>query len=216
MKHCMQSVTKSSLITSIILVVILSGCSGLGFQVPTATATPMPVVQATATHTPTLTPVPTATPTPLPTATPTPIPTEAPSATPTSAPRLPFDGVFEGEILGDANSSAPLNLELSQEDTLVSGKVTLAEGLWVDAGGGFCGGVQAVPAGFIEVSGLASPDNPRHLDSSSSIEINQITIGVRVIADVSEDGQTLTGQVILTTPLFCLNPQLPATLQRVE
>ena len=208
--------TLFSLITLIMFVVILAGCSGFGFQAPAATSTPVAVVEATATPTPTVTPLPTDTPTPLPTATPTPVSTTAPTATFTPAPRLPFDGAFEGAILGDAESSAPLSLALTQEETLVSGTVTLGEGLFVNVGGGFCGGVQGVPASAFQVSGLTSPDNPRHLESNSSIEINQITIGVRVVADVSEDGDQLTAQVILTTPLFCLNPQLPATLQRLE
>jgi hypothetical protein len=98
----------------------------------------------------------------------------------------------------------------------VSGTATLEEGLLVDVGGGFCGGQQSVPASVFEVSGRTSPNNPNRVQTSSTITVNNFEIGVQVVADLSEDGQDLDVQVTLNTLIFCLNPQLPATLERTQ
>lgn len=71
---------------AILLVAILTGCSGEPTPTPTATAVPSPTVTPTTTTTPppTATLVPTVTPTPAPIATPTPAPTVTPTPTPTA------------------------------------------------------------------------------------------------------------------------------------
>ena len=124
------------------------------------------------------------------------------------------EGTFEGTILGDGGSSAALSLSLLQESRVVSGTASIDDGLLVDVGGGLCGGVQSVPASTFEISGRTSLDDPRHIETRSTITVNDFPIDVQVVADLSDDDQVLTAQVVLNTLLFCLNPQLPATLER--
>ena len=202
----------------------LSGCITIVQEPGTVTPSPVVIAEATATltaepsDTPTPTSIPTETPTPTPTNTPTPtltsVPTRTPPPTDTPQPRPPFDGTFEGTILGDGGSSASLSLELLQEAEAVSGTATIADGLSVNVGGGFCGGVQSVPASTFAVSGQTSPSDPNHIETISTITVNNFPIDVQVVADLSDDGQEMTVQVILNTLIFCLNPQLPATLER--
>jgi hypothetical protein len=196
--------------------------SPTGSLSPTATLSPTleitqtleveaePTMTATAVPTPTLTL--TGTTTPEPTRT----PTRAPTNTPTPEPRLPFEGTFEGSILGDAGSQAPLTLILTQEGNQVIGTATLGDGLSINVGGGLCGGVQTVPTSVLDVNTQINPTLPRHIESVSELEVSGFSIGVEVLADLSEDDETLTVQIALKPPFFCLQPRLMATLERTQ
>jgi hypothetical protein len=148
--------------------------------------------------------------TPASTATPRPI------STLTAKPRPPFEGTFEGTITGDAASEAPIALVLTQSGAEVSGTATLGEGLLVDVGGGLCGGVQAVPATNIPVTGSTSPTALTHIESRSDIDVGGLSVGVDIFADLEEEGELLVVQIALHPPFFCLQPRLLATLRRTE
>lgn len=177
---------------------------------PEATATPEPTNTPTPAPTDTPTLEPTATPTPEPTNTPTPMPTD----TPTPKPRLPFEGTFEGIVIGDEGSSASLTVDLTQEGADVSGTATLGEGLLVNVGAGLCPGVQIVPAATLDLNGQTSASNPRHLEKSTSLVVSGFNIGVNIAADVSADGEELSILLNLITPFPCRNPELRAVLVR--
>jgi archaellum component FlaG (FlaF/FlaG flagellin family) len=179
---------------------------------PTLEMTQTLEVEAEPTRTATVVPTPTLALTGTTTPEPTRTPTRTPTSTPTPEPRLPFEGTFEGTILGDAGSQAPLTLILTQEGNQVIGTATLGDGLSINVGGGLCGGVQTVPASVLDVNAQINPTLPRHIESVSELEVSGFSIGVEVLADLSEDDETLTVQIALKPPFFCLQPRLMATL----
>lgn len=111
-----------------------------------------------------------------------------------------FNGSFSGTLTADNGSVAPATLVLSQAGEAVSGRLSIGEGLSVDAGN--CG-VVAVPAGEQNASGAVDPANPNRLASGGSIPVSGLTIGVTLAAELAADGNSITTRVDLDLPFFC-------------
>jgi hypothetical protein len=123
-----------------------------------------------------------------------------------------FQGTFAGTLNGDNGSSAPVTLELSQSGNTVTGNLTLGEGLIID--GGNCG-AQAAPAGSRSATGEVDPANPNHLGAVANFDVQGLTVGVNLSADLSPDGNTLTTQIGLDLPFICgRDPALSGALVR--
>jgi len=174
------------------------------------------------TATPTLAPPPqgnlVATPTPAAAALPTVPPAGQPTALPpvgdgaTDGATSPFNGSFAGTLSTGNGSSAPVNLALTQTGTIVSGDINIGDGLTID--GGNCG-AQAIPAGGRAVSGQTDPSNPNHIEVSAGYDVQGITITARLTADLSADGNAITGRIDLDLPFFCgSDPVITGALAR--
>jgi hypothetical protein len=138
-----------------------------------------------------------------------------------SAHAAPYEGLFEGKfggkVLGGADSSTELVLNLAQEGLSVNGTAALGSGLKADAGGFFiCPGVVEVPSGIISVSGTVSEANPAHLEARSGLSAMGQSIEVDVLADMSADGGTMNLQMKLKLPWPCSSPAFQAILTRLS
>lgn len=123
-----------------------------------------------------------------------------------------FQGTFAGALSGDNGSSAPVTLELSQTGNTVTGNLSLGDGLIID--GGNCG-AQAAPAGARTASGEVDPANPNHLSAAAGFEVQGLTVGINLSADLAADGNTLTTQIGLDLPFICgRDPVIAGTLTR--
>jgi hypothetical protein len=204
-----------SLLPFLVFIVLVSSACFVPLAAP---PTPTPPAEAVVIPSPTPIPAATATPTALPTNTPVPAPvdtpTPVPSPTPTSAPRLPFDGTFEGVINGDAGSSAVVSIDMTQTGTNLAGTATVGEGLLVDVGGGFCPGVQEVPATTMDLAAETSASNPRHLEESSNLVVRGYTIGIKIVVDVSAEGDVMNVRMDLLMPWPCRSVTMQAALAR--
>jgi hypothetical protein len=128
-----------------------------------------------------------------------------------------FAGKFSGKILGGAESSTELVLNLAQAGLSVNGTAALGSGLKADAGGFFiCPGVVEIPSGTIGVSGTVSETNPAHLEARSGLSAMGLSIGVDVSADMSADGRTMNLQMKLNLPWPCSSPAFQATLTKLS
>ncbi len=138
-----------------------------------------------------------------------------PGAVATPAPVTPgggFNGVFSGTLSGDNGSSAPATLSLTQTGQEVSGRLSVGEGLLIDAG--TCG-AQAVPAVDQNAAGTVDPANPNHLQTTGNIPVAGFTIGVTLTADLAADGQTLSARADLALPFLCgRNPAISGSFAR--
>jgi hypothetical protein len=124
----------------------------------------------------------------------------------------PFEGTFEGTAYGSQGTSAPLALALTQRGTEVNGTATLGEGLYVTSAR--CGGAP-VPAGTVQGSGQTAAENLRQVRLQTEIQVQGFTVPVFLSAELSPDGQTLTGALALDVPALCgPDLSLPGTLQR--
>lgn len=201
---------------SLLAILLLSACA----PIVAPTATQPEVVAAAATPEPTSTPTPEPTHTPTPTSTNTPTPTPTPIPTDTPEPAIdadaPFTGVFEGTVAGDANSSALVKADLIQNGAQVSGTVVIGDGLLIDVGSGFCPGLQAVPATTMDLSSQTLPNNRYRLEENTTIQVQGFDIGVQVIANATEDGETVTVQLNLAIPWPCRSIALASTLSKVQ
>lgn len=159
-------------------------------------------------------------------ATPTPaaaaLPTLPPAVQPTALPPVgdgaadgataPFNGSFAGTLSTSNGSSAPVSLALAQTGTTVSGDISIGDGLTID--GGNCG-AQAIPAGGRAVTGQTDPSNPNHIEVTAAYDVQGIAITARLTADLSADGNALTGRIDLDLPFFCgSDPVITGALAR--
>ncbi|MEZ4519428.1 MAG: hypothetical protein R3C44_22240 [Chloroflexota bacterium] len=123
-----------------------------------------------------------------------------------------FNGTFIGTLVGDANSSAPATLTLTQNGNVVSGTISVGEGLLVD--GGNCGQT-AVPQGSMAANGQMDPANANQLNASSMISVQGLAIELTLTGDLSADGQNLTAQASIDLPLLCgRDPVIDGTFVR--
>lgn len=145
-----------------------------------------------------------------------PIHTPTPGPTPTPRPRPapgPFEGTFFGTVFGDKGSHARIALVLRHRGSSIPGAVTLGTGLKVDAGS-LCGGVHNAPGGTTSAGG--HQQGSRSLSASTSATVDGHDVGIKVNADLSADGNTLTGQISLDLPWPCRDPKFTATLHRAS
>lgn len=124
-----------------------------------------------------------------------------------------FTGTYEGVLLGDDGSEAPVMLELTQAGRAVTADITVGRGLLVD--GGVCGEA-AVPTGTQSGVGRVSINAPRHLDATAEVEVEGIAVGLNLSGDLSRDGQTLTTEARIDLPWLCgRDPVISGELSRI-
>lgn len=112
----------------------------------------------------------------------------------------PYQGTFSGYLYGDKNSRAPMSLELVQLGDEVSGKLTIGEGLFIDAGR--CGQASIPPNSAI-ASGRTLVSEPRTLQASSSFVVSGITIKGYLESELSADGKEITALAKIDLPWLC-------------
>jgi hypothetical protein len=133
---------------------------------------------------------------------------------PFTEPAGPFEGTFEGTAYGARGTSAPLTLTLTQSGSEVSGTAALGEGLYVTTAG--CGGAP-VPAGSVQGSGEAAPDQPHRVSIRSAVDLYGISMPYLITGDLAPDGQSITVTATLDVPAFCgPDPSGTGTLQRTD
>ena len=126
----------------------------------------------------------------------------------------PFEGVFYGVLHGDNNSRAPIALQMTHRDGVVSGKVYLGEGLFVNAG--VCGKT-AIPSMVQSASGRSLASNPNKLAVNTNFNMSGFDIGVSLNSTVSADGNTLNASTSIDLPWICgRDPSYSGTLQRIK
>ena len=141
---------------------------------------------------------------------------QAGSALPTTAPTSGglFTGTYEGILLGDDGSEAPVTLELTQAGRAVTAEIAVGRGLLVD--GGVCG-LAAVPAGTQSGAGRVSANAPRHLDATAEVEVEGIAVGLQLSGDLSRNGQTMTTEARIDLPWLCgRDPVISGELSRID
>jgi hypothetical protein len=126
----------------------------------------------------------------------------------------PYEGTFHGTVYGDSGSRAPLTLDLTHRDDIVSGNMYIGSGLYVK--GGVCGGAN-VPAASQYASGKTVRNNPQRLVASSKVDVGRFDINVKLQSEVSANGDTINATAKLDLPWLCgRDPVLNATLHRVN
>ena len=126
----------------------------------------------------------------------------------------PYEGTFRGYVYGEKGSKAPITLELKHRNGVVTGEVTLGEGLYVKAGR--CGGGY-LPATTQYVNGKSLSTNPRRVLVGTSFNISGFEIGVDFESNLSRDGRVLSADAEIDIPWLCgRDPQLSGTLYRVK
>ncbi len=127
----------------------------------------------------------------------------------------PFTGQFSGTVYGDENSETTLTLDLTDEDTIVSGTASLDGGLLVNAGG-MCGSV-VLPASSMWAEGETSASDPHELTAEAKIDVGTFTVTVAVAGELSADGETLEVEAEIDTPWICgRDPVIMGTLTKVS
>ncbi len=125
-----------------------------------------------------------------------------------------FAGTFEGYLVGDRDSRAPITLELSQQGNIVSGDIVIGRGLVIDAG--MCGAA-AVPTGTQSADGQVSARNPRHIDAGVELAVQGMAITIDLDGDLSRDGKSLATTATIDLPWLCgSDPVIGGTLTRTS
>jgi hypothetical protein len=126
----------------------------------------------------------------------------------------PYEGIFYGYVYGDEGSRAPMALGLTHRGDIVSGKVYLGEGLYVD--GGVCGGVN-VPKVLQSASGKSESEDPNRMHASTSFKVSNFQITANLISRLSADGESLTAEAEIDLPWLCgRDPLLTGKLSRYQ
>jgi hypothetical protein len=124
----------------------------------------------------------------------------------------PYEGTFQGVVYGDQGTRAPLMLDLTHRDGQVEGKVSMGQGLYVDAG--FCGGVN-IPTTAQYVEGQTTRWNPDRLKVSPAFDLGGVELVVDFESSMSASGDVITAEAKVDLPWFCgRDPVLKATLHR--
>lgn len=111
-----------------------------------------------------------------------------------------FNGDFSGTLTANNGSTATASLSLSQSGEAVSGRLSIGEGLSIDAG--VCGAVK-LPAGSQDAAGTVDPANPNRLAAAVQVPAAGMTIVATLAAEVSGDGNTVAARVDIDLPFFC-------------
>jgi hypothetical protein len=135
-----------------------------------------------------------------------------PGATAADRAAGPFEGAFEGVVLADRGSKAPVELDLTQQGTRVTGSLSLDEGLQID--GGFCG-VFDLPAFDVDIEGRTAYGDPNRIVSSPSFDAGGFELTIDFRGELSADGETITATAKIDLPWFCgRDPRIDGELQR--
>lgn len=123
-----------------------------------------------------------------------------------------FNGTFHGVIVGDLNSQAELELDLTQVGDEIQGDLLLGEGLFINAGRCWRG---YLPAGTFSASGNPMIEDPNRVKASYTYDISGVTITGYLDGALSPDGEVLTAEVEIDIPWFCgPNPILQVSAER--
>jgi hypothetical protein len=126
----------------------------------------------------------------------------------------PYEGVFSGVLYGDNNTRAPIALQMTHRDGIVSGRVYLGEGFYVNAGR--CGGT-TIPAMAQSANGRALANDPSKLSVTTSFNLSGFNIGVDLNSSISADGDTLNVSTSIDLPWLCgRDPSYSGTLYRIQ
>jgi hypothetical protein len=124
----------------------------------------------------------------------------------------PYEGTFQGYAYGDQGTRAPLTLDLTHRDRQVEGKVSIGQGLYVDAG--ICGAA-SIPATAQYVEGQTTRWNQNRLEVSPSFDLGGFDLVVDFESSLSASGDIITAEAKVDLPWFCgRDPVLKATLYR--
>lgn len=122
----------------------------------------------------------------------------------------PFEGTFHGTAYGDKGSKAPISLKLRHRDDLVTGTVTLGDGLYVD--GGFCG-AGYIPASSQVATGRTSAKNPHQLNAASQFKVAGVKVKILLGGEISPDGEVIEAKAKVDLPWLCGgDPVITSTL----
>jgi len=126
----------------------------------------------------------------------------------------PYEGVFSGVLFGDNNTRVPIVLQMTHRDGIVSGRVYLGEGFYVNAGR--CGGT-TLPAMAQSASGRTLANDPSKLLVTTSFNLSGFNIGVDFNSSISADGDTLDVSTSIDLPWLCgRDPSYSGTLYRIQ
>jgi len=126
----------------------------------------------------------------------------------------PYEGTFSGVAIGDADSRAPLALELTHRGRQVEGSLVLDEGLYVD--GGWCGEVQ-LPALTQEIEGQTVWGNPQRLVAHPSFDAGGFKMTIDFESNLSAGGDVIVAEAKVDLPWFCgRDPVLTSVLYRYQ
>jgi hypothetical protein len=127
----------------------------------------------------------------------------------------PFQGEFTGQVTADRGSKATITLDLTDQNNLVAGTVTLGKGLVVNAGG-VCG-TAVVPAGTILAEGEKLAKHPRDLSAEATMDVGGMEVTIEVEGELSADGETMDVSAKINTPWMCgRDPVIMGTLTKVS
>ena len=112
----------------------------------------------------------------------------------------PFEGTFHGTVYGDKGSKAPISLNLRHRGELVTGTVSMGEGLYVD--GGFCG-AGYIPASSQVANGRSSTKNPHQLNATSQFKVAGVNVKILLDGEVSPDGEEIEAKARIDLPWLC-------------
>jgi hypothetical protein len=126
----------------------------------------------------------------------------------------PFEGIFYGTVTGDNNSRAPIAMQMTHRNEVVSGRLYIGEGLHVNAG--VCGNT-TIPSMVQSASGRTLPDNPNKLTASTTFNVSGFNIGVNLNSTVSADGGILNATTTIDLPWICGSDRTySGTLYRIK
>lgn len=124
----------------------------------------------------------------------------------------PYEGTFQGYAYGDQGTRAPLMLDLTHRDGQVEGKVSMGQGLYIDAG--VCGKAN-IPATAQYVQGQTTRWNPKRLEVNPAFDLGGFKLVVDFESSLSASGDVITADAKVDLPWFCgRDPVLKATLHR--
>ena len=125
-----------------------------------------------------------------------------------------FDGTFRGTIYGDKGSSAPIELQLTQNGRHVRGDVEIGSGLYVN--GGMCGSGY-IPGGAQSAGGQVSAKNPNRLYAESTFKVSGVKVTIDLLGIASADGEEVDTQAKIDLPWLCgRDPVMTGTLYRTQ
>ena len=121
---------------------------------------------------------------------------------------------FTGIAIGDGGTSAPLNLNLTQNGSRIFGSATILPGIKINTGSLIWSGTVDVPSGTMDIAGSILDRNPHQLVAKSAQTASGVKITADVLADISIDNNAIMARIKLDLPWPCRTPMIKASLAR--
>ena len=126
----------------------------------------------------------------------------------------PYEGTFDGYLVGSEDSRAPLKLILRHRDGVVYGWAKIGEGLQVSAGR--CGEMR-LPDATRFVKGESISGDAHRIAVETQFAVRGFEIDVDLESVLSQDGQMIQADTRIDIPWICgRDVVLQATLERVD